>query len=381
MCKIDFLFFDAGGGHRAAATALKAVVEQQRRPWQVRMVHVQDLLRPVDVIHRLTGQDTESIYNLVLRKGWTLGSPYLVPLLHVGIEWTSAPQVRLLTGFWKKEPPDMVVSLIPNLNRVLYRGLRAAGSKAPYVTIITDIADYPPHTWIEQQEQYIVCGSDKAVQQARELGHPPERVFRVSGMILRPHFYNLAPVDRAAERARLGLQPDLPTGIVLFGGAGSDTMLKIARTLQQARRPLQLIMMCGHNADLARKLREMPSKIPMHVEGFTTEVPYFMQLSDFLIGKPGPGSISEAMAMKLPVIVERNAYTLPQERYNTEWIREHRVGIVLRSFRRINDAVEEMLEPARLEEYRRNAAAMNNRAVFEIPDLLEKILDSTGRET
>ena len=341
------------------------------------MVHVQDLLRSVDIMHRLTGHDTESIYNLVLRKGWTLGSPYLVPLLHAGIEWTSGPQVRLMAEFWKKEPPDMVVSLIPNLNRVLYRGLRGSGSKAPYVTIITDIADYPPHTWIERQDQYIVCGSDKAVQQARDLGHPAEHVFRVSGMILRPHFYDVAPVDRAAERTRLGLQPDLPTGIVLFGGAGSDTMLGIARTLQQTKRPLQLIMMCGHNSDLARKLREMRSKIPMHIEGFTTEIPYFMQLSDFLIGKPGPGSISEAMAMKLPVIVERNAYTLPQERYNAEWVREHRVGIVLRSFRRINEAVEELLEPARLNEYRRNAAAMNNRAVFEIPDLLEKILDAT----
>ena len=70
----------------------------------------------------------------------------------------------------------------------------------------------------------------------------------------------------------------------------------------------------------------------MHVVGFSSEIPYFMSLSDFFIGKPGPGSITEAIKMKLPVIVERNAWTLPQERYNADWVKEKRCGIVLDSF-------------------------------------------------
>jgi len=59
---------------------------------------------------------------------------------------------------------------------------------------------------------------------------------------------------------------------------------------------------------------------------FTTNMPYYMQLADFSIGKPGPGSIAEALAMALPAIVENNAWTLPQERYNTKWVREKEVG-------------------------------------------------------
>ena len=62
------------------------------------------------------------------------------------------------------------------------------------------------------------------------------------------------------------------------------------------------------------------------MEGFTTSVNYYMQLADFFIGKPGPGSVSEALAMQLPVIVECNAWTLPQERYNAEWVVEKEVG-------------------------------------------------------
>ena len=76
-------------------------------------------------------------------------------------------------------------------------------------------------------------------------------------------------------------------------------------------------------------MRAMPRRIAMHVEGFTREVPRFMRLADFFIGKPGPGSISEAVAMGLPVIIERNHWTLPQERYNADWVEEQGVGIAL----------------------------------------------------
>jgi 1,2-diacylglycerol 3-beta-galactosyltransferase len=102
-----------------------------------------------------------------------------------------------------------------------------------------------------------------------------------------------------------------------------------------------------------------------------------MRLADFFIGKPGPGSVSEALAMKLPVIVECNAWTLPQERYNAVWIVEKEVGIVLKNFRRIDEAVAQLIQPATLARYRANAAAMHNRAVFEIPEMLEKILSET----
>ena len=119
-------------------------------------------------------------------------------------------------------------------------------------------------------------------------------------MILRPHFYEPVNVDRAAERARLGLDPTRPTGLVLFGGQGSKVMLEIAERL----RDTQLILICGRNEKLAARLKALRADAPRFIEGFTQEMPYYMYLSDFFIGKPGPGSISEAVAMKLPVIVE-----------------------------------------------------------------------------
>src|SRR5581483_5024439 len=97
-------------------------------------------------------------------------------------------------------------------------------------------------------------------------------------------------------------------------------------------------------------------------------------LSDFFIGKPGPGSISEAIAMGLPVIIERNMWTLPQERYNAEWVEEQGAGMALSSLRRgIVQAAKQMLELKKRCEFVRNVAGLENRAVFEIPEILERI--------
>ena len=60
-----------------------------------------------------------------------------------------------------------MVSLIPHFNGAMYRALHDVYPEAPYVTVMTDLADCPPHFWQEKQDQYIVCGSDKALRQAR----------------------------------------------------------------------------------------------------------------------------------------------------------------------------------------------------------------------
>jgi 1,2-diacylglycerol 3-beta-galactosyltransferase len=155
-------------------------------------------------------------------------------------------------------------------------------------------------------------------------------------------------------------------------------MLEIDRLLSESGLPIQLILICGKNDRLLEELRARRRPGPRLIEGFTTNVPYYMQLADFLIGKPGPGSISEALAMGLPVIAERNAWTLPQERYNTEWVREKQVGLVVPNFSAVVGAVAEMLEGETFDRFRCNAKMMHNRALFEIPEILSRILEGSA---
>jgi hypothetical protein len=353
------------------------VIEEQGRPWTVRLVNLQEVLDSLDIFRKVTGIRLEDIYNKLLAKGWTLGSAQGLWFMQQVVRMNYGPMFRLLSKHWAETKPDLVVSLIPNFNRVAYDSLRAALPKVPYVGVITDFADYPPRFWMERgQDQYIVCGTEKAVAQAYEIGFPAERVLRSSGMILRPKFYEPVSADRAFsrndERRRLGFEPSKPVGLVLFGGQGSKVMLEIAERLADT----QLIMICGRNTRLAGELKKVRSSATHWVEGFTLEIPYFMHLADFFIGKPGPGSISEAVAMGLPVIVERNMFTLPQERYNTDWVEEKGVGRVVSNFRDISTAVTELLRD--LPQFQAATKAIENRAVFEIPDMLATILEKSA---
>jgi len=376
MKKILVVFHDAGGEHRNAAVALKTVVEQQGRGWEVELVQFQELTDQLDVLRKVTGIRIQEQYNVLLQNGWTLGSKYLLRMLQMTIRMFHGPMVRLLEKFWRGKPGDLLVSVIPHFNREIGESWKAVYPGRPFVTLITDLADFPPRFWIEPMaEQYVIAGTERAAQQAREMGHDDGHIFRTSGMILRPDFYAEDNSDPVALRKELGLQADLPTAIVLFGGHGSKVMYQIAERLDGAGLGLQLILICGRNEELAAKFNARKWQMPVKVIGFTKEIHKLMRAADFLIGKPGPGSIAEAMVRKLPVLIECNAWTLPQERYNAEWVTEKRVGIVLDSFGEVVDAVRQMLEPKNLAEFRKNISALDNRAIFEIPEILANLLE------
>jgi Glycosyltransferase family 28 C-terminal domain len=382
---VDLIYIDSGGGHRAAARSLEAAVRLQQKPWELRLQGAQELLDSIDFIRKLTGIPFQDIYNIMLRRGWTMGSRQLLPVMHLLIRLTHRWQVRVLEAHWRDHPADMVVSVIPHYNRALRQAFERACPGRPFVTIMTDIVDYPPHFWIENLDQYLICGSERARQQALYLKVPEQRVLAMSGMILHPRFH--APrgpkssSERAAGRMRLGLDPGLPTGLVMFGGVGSKGAVRVVRAVNRPGLGVQLIVLCGRHAESLQALRSIDAHIPLHIEGFTRDVAHFMQLADFFIGKPGPGSISEALAMHLPVIVECNMRTMIHERYNAHWIREQQLGLVVSSFDKLGEAIPELLRPERFNRFRANAAGIRNSAVYDAVRWLDSILENHGTDS
>ncbi len=377
MRKLTIVYHHAGGGHRSAADALQATLSTQEHPWDISLLDIQELLDPLDLIRRATGLRIQDTYNLILRRGWTRFTPQLLVILQATIRFYHRPIVKALRACWAQHPADLVLSVIPHFNREIADSLRSDGSRTPFVTLITDLADYPPHFWIERESEYIIAGTERARQQALTIGHAEGHIFLTSGMILKPRFYEKTTVDRVAERRRLGLEPDCPTGIVLFGGHGSKVMVDITRRLSETDSGVQLILICGHNQKLAGELKALQTKKPILVVGFAQNVEYYMALADFFIGKPGPGSISEALQFHLPVIVECNSGTLPQERYNAEWVTEKGYGIVVPSFKEIAPAVQRLLESSTFNEFRSQANQYCNQALFEVPSILEKCAKHT----
>ena len=375
MRQLTIVFFDAGGGHRNAAEALKSRLETQAHPWDVRLMNLQERLDSIDIVRRATGIRIQDTYNHILRKGWTRPTPHLLVLLRAVIRVRHLRVVGLLEKYWWQHPSDVVLSVIPLFNRAIAESIRNVAPHSAFATLLTDLADCPPHFWMEDESEFLICGTEHAEKQALRMSHSRDRIFRTSGMILKPSFYEERPIDVAFERKRLGLDPVLPTGIVLFGGHGAPVMAEIARKLQRSADNLQLIMICGHNQKLRDELNNLPRRKLMLVEGFTSDVAHYMRLADFFIGKPGPGSISEALQCRLPVIIERNSNTMPQERYNAQWVTEKGLGMVLDSFDDIAAGVHRLLDPSTFDSVRGNVLSYSNRALFEVPSILDEVLE------
>lgn len=376
--RITLVYFDAGGGHRAAARALQQVFKQQQRPWSVRLVNLFEAIDPQHRFQRMLGCAPEDFYNRRLARGWTFGMSQELRLLQLLIRVAHQPLVRALQQHWRATRPQLVLSLIPNFNRCLYESLTATLPDVPFATLLTDIADTPPHFWIErgQPQQQLIVGSTRAHEQARAAGYGDAQIARVSGMLLHPDFYSPAPsaAQREQDLRALGLDPRRPVGIVGFGGQGSMQMLRIARALPDE----QLILLCGRNELLRLRLERAQTGGRRQLAlGYTEQMASLLRLGDYFIGKPGPGSLSEALHCGLPVISFDGPSVMPQERYNAQWLRDEGLGLVLRSVAEIREGVDALHQ--QLPALRTRVERLDNRAIFEVPDLIERLLQGAAR--
>ena len=355
MERIEFGFFDAGGGHRAAATALEMSIRAQQRPWEVQLTNLQELLDAIDILRKYAGIRIQDAYNLMLRNGWTLGSPQLMRVLQLAIRMYHRPTVRMLEAHWKKLSPTW---WFPSCRISIARCAKAYGRVfpgRPFVTIITDIADYPPHFWIERQPQYLICGSDRAVAQARAMGHADDRIFRASGMILHPRFYDVPVVDPHGDAREARIAARSSHRLVLFGGYGSKAMLEIAERLDQlgARSAIDLRLRtkrkaCGRaartqiaNARIRRRFHDARERIHA-ARGFFHRQARPRQRERSARDAPAGDRRMQC--------VDAAAGALQRGLG-----RRKEVGVVLRNFREIDKAVAKLIEPATLARYRANA--------------------------
>ena len=369
---------DAGGGHRAAARALAAAAEETHAPFRFRVLSFQQTLLPLDVLKRATGVSLEDAYNLILRRHANALMVPLLRLMHAGIRVRRRALVRTLADWLRAQPrPAAVVSVFPNFNGVMRDAIREAIPGTPLVVVLTDLADFPPRFWIEPGIDRVVVGTDEARDQAVAIGIPPERVSRVSGMVLHPRFYRSGgPEARERARGELGLGPSDFAVTLLFGGKGSPEMAPLAERLLDAEPAFRVVAVCGENPVLFAWLGPLEARAGGRLArfGFTDRVAEILAASDLLVTKPGPGSLSEAFHQRVPVIVTRNVHTIPQERFNTDFVRDRGLGRVVPHWREVPAAAVALFrdgaERARIRE--RLAGFPPNRAVYEVLDAIAR---------
>jgi 1,2-diacylglycerol 3-beta-galactosyltransferase len=174
------------------------------------------------------------------------------------------------------------------------------GWQTPFVTVITDLVQAHP-LWLCPKVDLCLTATEAARQDALHAGLPTEKT-HVVGLPVSLRFTQGLP-EKPLARAGLGLHPDLPTVMLMGGGEGVGRIYEIARTIADSRLPAQMAIITGRNEKLQRRLASIAWEIPTCITGFVDNVQEWMVAADVLITKAGPGVLSEAFAIGLPLVL------------------------------------------------------------------------------
>ncbi len=361
---ILFLIADTGAGHRSAANAIRNAItlisQRERDECQARLAEGQEVsklqepdtyrIEIVDVFEdysRFPLREAVKLYGPTIRynpklygrffhlsnqpKRFSAVTTVATPLIHNGL-------LRLITTV----QPDVIVSIHPMLNHVTIEALRDLNLPIPFLTVVTDLVS-AHSSWFAPGATSYVVPTEQARQLSFKRGLDPERV-HVLGMPIDPKF--TLPVATKEELCRkFELEPGLPVVLLVGGGDGAGGLPSAVRTISQARLPVQLLIVTGRNKRLYVHLQRTRShlRVPAKVYGFVQNMPELMHAADVIITKAGPGTICEALACNLPIIL--SGYVPGQEEGNVDFVVSNGVGVIARNPLELAAALRRLVKP------------------------------------
>ena len=276
------------------------------------------------------------------------------PLASLVIRVMGGKLSRGLESFWRERPPDAVVCFVPFCGSVLRSSLLRVCPEAPLVTVVTDMAHSRAHSWFDRYDavesvNHVICAGSAVLQaQATALGYPPAHVLATSGMVVHPVYYASNHFDvesgsaaataaspsrrsrgaagTAFEGGHLGADGEMAVGVIFFGGYAPAHVQRIVQSALASHAALRMVVICGGNSELLRRLKELNDP-RCDAEGYLSpqQIRDFFRAADFVVGKPGPGVVAEALVCGLPYVTECRA-PMAQEACVIDYLRSSGAG-------------------------------------------------------
>ncbi len=331
-----------GGGHIAASNTLQSVVGDE---YNFKLVY------PINELRIWGVPSCEQVYNSMLRRGWIRSMNFIVRNLVPTIFRSYMGKLeRIVASYITTYQPDLLISVIPFVNFPASEAARKAG--VPFLVITTD---NDLKNWALEIEKIkhsafkMTIGADLPTTRGILLEkNVPEGSIETIGLPLRPDF--MSQKDSKKILRDLNLPSDKEIILIMMGAAGGDTAYEYAKKVGDLDLGVHLVVVAGRNNRLKRQLEKIqlsPSN-SMTVFGFTDRVSDIMAVSDLIITKPGPGTINEAIAMKLPILIDNTDISLFWERANVDFVLKYGVGQKIKKFRQIEDLLASYLKDSQV---------------------------------
>ena len=333
-----------GGGHIAASNTLQKLVGEE---YELKTVY------PINQLRIWGVPSCEQFYNMMLRKGWIRSMNFIVRHLAPPIFRSRLGKIeKIIASYINTYNPDLVISLIPFVN---YPASEAARKKEiPYLLITTD---NDLRNWAFELEKLkhtqfkVTIGTDLPTTREILLKKKiPESAIETIGLPLRPDF--IAQKNEELLREEFQLPSNKEIILIMMGGAGGEAAYEYAKKIGNMNLGAHLIVIAGRNNKLKKEIEQLklhPSN-SLTAFGFTERVSDLMAVSDVIITKPGPGTINEAIAMKLPILIDNTDISLFWERANVDMVMKYGIGQRIREFSQIKNVLTTFLKDSKAKE-------------------------------
>lgn len=369
--KILVLYETAGGGHYSAAKAIEAAVRIRYPDYTTSLLHISLESGSQRVQTMYEG------YNLLLKLDPSYTRMGMSVLNTVNVEKVLFPLLpkaaRNIERAILREKPDIILSVFGMINYAFIDTLKTLGlfGKIPYVIFCTDLTRHFLRGWAHPEADQIIVMHQEAKEQMFEYGVPYDKIRVLNGIPVNPMFW----MDRkpALEaRKSLGLPAEPFLVLITMGGVAVRNTWRISKELMESGLPIQLVVCCGRNKALKKKIERIAalSPIPVRVLGFTDQMPLLMDAADLVVTKPGPGTIAEATVKEVPLLIDATRPPMPQEKGNLLYALASGIGLAIDHRHPASMLVQNLMSDH--ERYAQIKAAMgrlkNENAIFELVD-------------
>jgi UDP-N-acetylglucosamine:LPS N-acetylglucosamine transferase len=354
--EILFATIAAGGGHVAGAHAMAEAIEHHYAGrFELRVSDYMKDLGAVrfDRFHKDSWRRALR-YPILARAGQRVIDAF--PRL------TIAAERRVLRDFaraaasdLREYPPLLIVSNHGLITTGLAEAKHRYGLEVPVLTFATEPFNISAY-WGEPRADRVIVASEDGRSRLLRFGVPAARM-TIIGRPVRQAFLNAPAKLEAREHLGLG---DRFTCVVSFGGEGVGRDPRgLFSALLNSGILLQVVAITGKNKILRGELRRLrPATNSLWVEGFVENLAEYLAASDVFVGKAGPSSVYEALAVGRPVLA--SGYAGLNERGVVRFIENEGLGRYVRTNAALRGEVRRYAgDPALLEEVARRCRQLN----------------------